>query len=195
MTRIDGAPCILRVWLLCAAAALGLGSVPASIASASDNDAALRASRDQFVGAWRLVSIDYTGVNGKLADPFYQSDSVGLIVYNASGWMSVQISAPRRPVVPVPASRVTAATGVEAEAKAAAFDSYYAYFGTWDFDPTTSVMTHHVKSSLLPAEVDMSYPQLVTVVGDRMTFIGRDPNHGAPIIRRKVWARITGVGH
>jgi Lipocalin-like domain len=198
------------LWLICAAAAAPVGfaatpgvavtpdvAVPPGVAvtpgaAALPGVAAAHATRRQFIGAWRLVSIDYTGVSGKLVDPFYQSDSVGLIIYNASGWMSVQISAPQRAGAKVPASRLTPATGPEAESKAAAFDSYYAYFGTWDYDREKSVMTHHVKSSLLPAEVDMNYPQEVTVVGDRMTFIGRDPNHGSPIIRRKVWARITG---
>jgi hypothetical protein len=209
--RKGGAIGMPLVWLVCAAVSVCLEAAayagPASEIPASKESgsvaarpgaavpaaaAATHPSRQSFVGAWRLVSIDYSGAGGKLTDPFYQSDSVGLIIYHASGWMSVQISASHRPEVTVPESRLAAATGAEAESKAAAFDSYYAYFGTWDYDPVTSVMTHHVKSSLLPAEVEMNYPQEITLVGDRMTFIGRYPNHGSPVIRRKVWSRIAG---
>ena len=49
-------------------------------------------TRQQLIGAWRLMSIEYSDSSGQSADPFYQPDSTGLIVYDSSGWMSVHIS-------------------------------------------------------------------------------------------------------
>ncbi len=148
-------------------------------------------TRQQLVGTWRLLSIEFCGPDGPVADPFYQSGSIGLIVYDPSGWMSVQIAAPDRPASNVPASRTHRAAGTEASLKALAFDSYYAYFGLWSYDAAESAVTHHVLSSLLPAEIGMDYRQEITLEGDRLIFTGRDPNHGKPTVRRKIWQRVS----
>jgi hypothetical protein len=127
-----------------------------------------------------------------MVDPFYQPDSDGIIVYDASGWMSIQIAAPHRQAFEVPASRSPAAAiGALSPRKAAAFDTYYSYYGTWDLDAATGVVTHHVKSSLIPAETGLSYAQNVTLEGGRLTFTLRDKDHGEETIRRKVWERIA----
>ncbi|HLZ99605.1 MAG TPA: lipocalin-like domain-containing protein, partial [Steroidobacteraceae bacterium] len=110
-------------------------------------------SRQQLVGAWRLATIEYSGPHGATVDPYYQAGSSGIIVYDASGWMSVQITAQNRPKWEVPEVRVPRSVGKEdAASKAEAFDTYYSYYGTWDYDAATSVVTHHVKSSMIPAE-------------------------------------------
>ena len=115
-------------------------------------------SREQLIGAWRLVGIEYRDRSGPAVDPFYQPGSIGLIIYDSSGWMSVHIAAPHRRAWEVPASRLPSdAAGQDTGSKAAAFDSYYAYYGTWDFDPAKSVVTHHVTSSLIPAETGLDY--------------------------------------
>jgi hypothetical protein len=130
-----------------------------------------------------------------MADPFYQPESEGIIVYDLSGWMSVQIAAPHRPTFEVPASRSpSAAAEPLSRRKTAAFDTYYSYYGTWDFDEATGVVTHHVKSSLIPAETGLSYAQNVTLDGARLTFTTRDVSHGKETVRRKVWERIEGAG-
>ena len=74
-----------------------------------------------------------------------------------------------------------------------AFDTYYAYFGTWDLDEATSVVVHHVKSSLIPAETGLNYSQKVTLEGGRLIFTTRNGNKGEEAVRRKVWERIAGV--
>ncbi len=166
-------------------------SIAVSEAGPAGQGAAPPAKRQQLVGVWQLVGLEFSGPNGPIADPFYQRDSIGLIVYDASGWMSVQIAAPNRAASTVPASRTHRAVGKEARLKADAFDSYYAYFGLWSYDEAASVVTHHVKSSLLPAEIGMDYPQEVALDGDRLIFTGRDPNHGKPTVRRKIWQRVS----
>src|ERR1022692_979605 len=154
-----------------------------------------RPTSHELLGAWRLVRIELSGPSGSIVDPFYQADSTGIIIYDSSGWMSVQIVAPQRPPFEVPASRASpAATAQDAPLKAAAFDTYYAYFGTWNYDEATSVVTHHVKSALIPAETGLSYAQQISFEGGRMIFTVRSGNKRQEIVRRKIWERIPGTG-
>jgi hypothetical protein len=176
-------------------AALLLGvCVPRSEAAAPDRGGAATPTRQQLVGAWRLVSITVSDSGGDLADPFYQAGSEGIIVYDSSGWLSVQIAAPNRRTFAIPESRsASRLPDPDARMRAAAFDTYYSYFGTWDLDEANAVVTHHVKSSLIPAETGLSYAQTVTLEDGRLTFTVRDVNHGKETIRRKVWQRIGDV--
>jgi hypothetical protein len=174
---------------------LGLIGLCAALSQAAwpERGGALRPTRQQLIGVWRLASIQYLGPGGSTVDPFYQADSTGIIIYDPSGWMSVHIVAPRRRAWEVPASRLSAVEGnQDAPLKAAAFDSYYAYFGTWDLDEAESVVTHHVKSSLIPAETGLDYAQSVTLESGRMIFTVRTAERGGETVRRKVWERVPG---
>src|ERR1700730_14968749 len=82
-----------------------------------------RTSRQDLIGAWRLVSIE---VDGREADPFYGNGSRGLLIYDASGWFSVQIEGTGRPNVQVPSVRPVPEES-SARRKAAVLDSDYAY--------------------------------------------------------------------
>jgi hypothetical protein len=168
----------------------------------------------QLIGAWRLAAIEYLGPHGETVDPYYQAGSSGIIIYDSSGWMSVQITAPDRRKweaqdvrVPRPVPKEDAALKAEAlkeealkeealkeEAlKAEAFDTYYSYFGTWDYDAATSVVTHHVKSSIIPAESGMDYAQMITLEGGRLIFSVRSGSPGTETVRRKIWVRLRNV--
>jgi chorismate-pyruvate lyase len=145
---------------------------------------------ERLVGAWRLVAIDYRGPHGETIDPFYQDGSSGLIVYDSSGWMSVQIGAPRRRGPQIPAVRVPEDRG-SGRLTAQAFDTYYSYYGTWDYDAATSTVTHHLESSLIPAEAGMSYAQTAALEGGRLVLTVRAGDPGRETVRRKVWERVA----
>ncbi len=146
-------------------------------------------TRQQLIGAWRLVRIEVAGAKGPIIDPFYQANSSGLLIYDASGWMSVQISAPHRVGWPMPSARFAEYAAQDGPLKAAAFDTYYAYFATWTLDAAASVVTHHVASSLLPAEDGLDYAQTIAFEGDRLIFTGQDVINGERAVRTKVWER------
>jgi hypothetical protein len=150
-------------------------------------------ARQDLIGAWRLVRIEYLGPRGPIADPFYQADSTGIIIYDSSGWMSVHIVAPQRRGWDVPAARLSSvAKSQDTRLKAAAFDTYYTYSGTWDFDEGTSVVTHHVKASLIPAETGLNYAQNATFESGRLIFTVRIGGKGEETVRRKIWERVSG---
>jgi hypothetical protein len=124
---------------------------------------------EALIGTWRLVTIEYSGPVGPLPDPLFWPGSQGLIMYDRSGWMSVQIYAPNRPPAKGPPRTSGAKLSVEdAGLKAAGFDTYYAYLGTWDFDAQASAITHHVKSSLLPEEIGQDLRRDVAFDGQHL---------------------------
>jgi len=172
--------------------ALVLLMLAAGVLCTADAGAGRRTVRQDLLGAWRLVGIDVEGPAGREADPFYGNGSRGLLIYDASGWFSVQIEGSGRPAVEVPAVRpVGGQSDSTARLKAAALDSYYAYYGTWSFDPATSTVTHHAEGALYPAEDDATYPQHVEVVGKSMSFTRTQNVAGRSTMQTKRWQRVS----
>jgi hypothetical protein len=182
--RVAGCRNFGLLWLICVCA-------PLCRAAPLDPGGPPHLTAQQLVGAWRLTSIDYSGPRGSTVDPFYQAESSGVLIYEPSGWMSVQILAPHRQAWGVPESRLPSiATPQDARLKVAAFDTYYAYFGTWDFDAATSVVTHHVVSALIPAETEVNYAQSVTLERGHLILTVRGGGKGEETVRRKIWERL-----
>jgi hypothetical protein len=154
--------------------------------------AAAKLTKQVIVGAWRLVGIDYSGPNGALTDPVFGPNPQGIIIYDQSGWMSVQIVTANRPVIAKPVMRTSrVVTPDDAKLAAAAFDSYYAYFGTWDYNADTSVITHHLNSSLLPYETGLDHSREVTFDGVHLGLIARSQESGEERHRTLVWTRVS----
>ncbi len=152
---------------------------------------AVHATRQALIGAWQLQSIQLVGANGPMTDPFYNDGSTGLLIYDPSGWMSVQIVGRDRAAVETPALRPSHNSAADEERRRAAqLDSYYAYFATWEFDAATSTVTHHVVSSLFPDESGMSYSQAVSLDGEFLVFTTRRQLEGATVVQKKIWRRI-----
>ena len=147
--------------------------------------------REDLLGAWRLVGIEVKGPNGAERDPFYGAGSQGLLIYDASGWFSVQIMGQPRPSLDAPASRPEAPSARRDGIKAAAIDSYYAYYGTWSFDEASSTVTHHAVGALYPGEIQATYRQQVEVHGSRMTFTRTQGSAGHATVQTKVWERVS----
>jgi Lipocalin-like domain len=166
------------------------GLAVAALCMAGDSEP--RTTQKDLVGAWRLVSIE---VDGRELDPFYHGQSRGLLIFDASGWFSVQIEGTHRPDMQVPAERpANDQSEATTRLKAAVLDSYYAYYGTWSFDPETSTVTHHAKGALYPSEGEATYQQHVEVVGRRMVFSRMQNIAGHSTVQTKRWERVSGGG-
>jgi catechol 1,2-dioxygenase len=103
----------------------------------SRNDAS-----NSVVGMWKLVSIVQDGGQA----PNRGANPTGLIVYDTSGLMSVQIMPDRvRPKY--------AATDPTPEEAKEALRGYTAYFGRYTVDTRAKTVTHHRHGSVNPGDI------------------------------------------
>jgi Lipocalin-like domain len=181
-----------RPVLLCAALwALALINVGA-LADAQPASPTSKTQGHQLIGAWQLERIEVITPDGVEIDPFYGAHPRGTILYDAAGWMSVQIEGADRPRLEAAPERSAAEASRNASRKAAAYDTYYAYVGTWEYDESTGSVTHRVRHALIPGEVGLQYTQGATVEGEQLVFTTRSIRNGVPITRRKIWHRVAG---
>src|SRR5450755_77291 len=131
------------ILILICSITFSVGQTPSS-KTAGGEDPQRTSISDQLIGAWRLVSVETTRSNGEIIYPFYGKHPEGLLIYDRSGWMSVQIVSDPQPSVPVISSREGFLAAPPAE-KIAAIDGYYAYYGTWSVDTSGSSVTHHIR--------------------------------------------------
>lgn len=102
----------------------------------------VRAAEPDSVGTWLLVSYEDKPPTGPSLFP-YGSDPKGLLMYDASGHMSIQImKVPHPKVASGDDARVTP------EEKQTLYDAYVAYFGTYSVDHQQGVVIHHVEADL-----------------------------------------------
>jgi hypothetical protein len=105
----------------------------------------------QLFGVWQLVSLDAIRPNGEATTGWLGAKPTGLLVYDRSGYMSVQImSGPR---------------GRSSQ------DQYYAYFGTFEIDERAQTVVHRVQGALRPDEVGVNYKQDFTLSQDQLTLL------------------------
>lgn len=143
----------------------------------------------QLVGAWRLVSIETVRPGGELIYPFYGKHPEGLLMYDGSGTMSVEIVSDPKPTVPTSSSRESFLAAPQAD-KAAAIDGYYAYFGTWKVDSSGGTVTHHIEQSLYPGERGEDGVRQLSIEGNRLTLRAKTHEMGEEHERRLVWERV-----
>jgi hypothetical protein len=144
-------------------------------------------ARKKLVGAWRLVSVEGTDATFHFAF----DHPTGIIIYDRSGWMAVQIDVKgaRKPFANGPA----AGTGEE---KVAAFDNYLAYYGTYTLDLKAQTITHHLEDASPPNWRGVNNVRWFEFQGnDRLLLIPREDGKGGVIDRKNatyklLWERI-----
>jgi len=147
------------------------------------------AGTEKLTGAWKLVTVETVGPHGEVTYPYYGKHPEGLLVYDRSGWMSVQIVSDPKPEIPNSDSRA-AILAATPDQKAKALEGYYAYFGTWTVDQSASTVTHHLRQSLYPGERGEDFVRQFSMDGDRLTLIAKVHEAGEDHQRRLVWKRI-----
>lgn len=127
--------------------------------------------RDDLVGGWYLEAweIRYSGGRDK-SFPF-GDDAGGLLMYTPDGFMSAAISRSGRQ--PLSAANLRQAPQAE---KAAAFDSYFHYAGTWRIEGENVI--HAVSVSLNPAFVGTDQIRLMELHENRLTLSASDAAPG-----------------
>jgi hypothetical protein len=113
--------------------------------------------------------------------------ATGIIIYDRSGWMSVQIVGAGRPkITRGPGARVYAP-----DVGATVLRSYYAHYGRYEVNQAKGVVRHIVSGSLYPDETGWSYERHFTIDGDALLLTTEPMTiEGEQRIDRLVWQRI-----
>jgi hypothetical protein len=126
----------------------------------------------RLVGTWQVMEMTDTDAAGTVHHP-YGEHPTGYIVYDATGYMHVQVM--RTPATP---SFVAGdQKGSEQEVRAA-YDGYVAYFGTYRVDEAQSKVIHQVQGSLMPSYTGTDQPRPIKLVGDELIIEGSTRDGG-----------------
>ncbi len=101
-------------------------------------------SKNPFVGVWRLVSIDAIRRNGSIL-PIYGKNPIGRLYYDEAGNMSVHFMRAGRP-----SFRCETKFRAKAHEMRAAYESYEAYFATYEVEEEKGLVHHRVLGGLFP---------------------------------------------
>ncbi len=119
--------------------------------------------KEQFIGTWKLVSIEFRRSDGQLTYPMGR-DAVGIIMYDANGHMSVNIMRPDRQAF----ATGDQLKGTPMEIKSA-FEGFVAYYGVYEVNQENGTVTHHVEGSLFPNWVGSAQRRFFEFSGNRLT--------------------------
>jgi hypothetical protein len=150
------------------------------VAFATESAASLQ---KKFAGSWKLVSIEGGANQASRGKPS------GIIMYDRTGHMSVQISYGDRPAFP---NGLAKATDKE---KTAALQTYLAYYGTYTFEPDNGIVIHHLEGSLTPGRIGQDYIRYFELKGNRLTLSVANDGKGGRLARKDtishlIWEKI-----
>jgi hypothetical protein len=115
--------------------------------------------RERFIGAWRLVSLDVIGADGKVES----RDSTGMFVFTSKGRLAVQVMDRTPQAVPH--------SGPEQYAQG----GYEATFGRFEVDERAHTFTYYVEGSLVRTLVGRALPRVYEFEGNRLIVTSANP--------------------
>jgi len=127
------------------------GTLATTLSSSQDRGLHERI-KDQFVGAWRLVSFEAPGPDGKIQ----KTESTGMFVFTRDGHASVQVME-RNP-------SAQAAPGPEQYSRG----GYEATFGTYEVDEAAHRFTFHVEGALVRSLIGKDLPRSFEFSGKQL---------------------------
>ena len=129
---------------------------------------AAHSAREPFVGVWRAVSISDTRPDGtEVPDLYLGPHPIGLLIYDASGYMCAGSMNPDRAKWANP-SKATK------EELAAAAEGYDTYCATYDVHEPQKRIVHHVRVGLNPNDVGVDLVRTYVFDGSRLKLSGTD---------------------
>jgi len=131
----------------------------------------------KFIGSWKLISVQ--GLNQLGGDRY------GIVMYDNTGHMAVQIAPRDRP--PFPNGRAKATD----KEKAAAFDSYTAYYGTYTFEPENGIVIHHLEASTTPGQIGQDNIRYFELKGNQLILGVANDGKGGRLARKDVTSHLT----
>lgn len=134
-------------------------------------------TRTKFVGTWKLVAADGEGALMKRLG----ERPIGMLVYDFAGNMAVQMMNEKRANLPV-------TTGRDFEE---ALLSYMSYFGKYELDTETRIVTHNLIGSIQPGDVGIQLKRRYEFSGDQLILTTMGLIAGEPLEARLVFEKWT----
>jgi hypothetical protein len=139
----------------------------------------------QFVGTWKLISSEFKSSDGQVTNPL-GNDAIGILMYDASQHMSVQIMRRDRPIF----ASDDQLNGTPSEMKSA-FKGFTAYFGSYDVNEKEAIVTHHVEGSLFPNWIGKDQVRFFEFSDNRLILsTPQIPMGGQQITGQLVWEKV-----
>lgn len=138
---------------------------------------------DWLKGTWQLVAWRRIAADGTISYPL-GADARGQLIYTSNGTMAVQIAAAIRPTIPTEDP-----LGGDQDARASAYSTYLAYFGTYEVEGEQVI--HHLDSSLFPNWSGQDQARALGPEGDDLVL--RTPpmrlSDGTTVVNELAWSR------
>lgn len=142
--------------------------------------------REKFIGSWRLRSAEVRTANGQVQQ-IYGETPQGLLIYDPSGNIAVQIMKPGRKLFAQPDKSLGSADELKA-----AISGYEAYFGTFRVDEARGEVVHKVAGSLLPNWENSEQRRFFEISPDRLVLSTADIPYGGTTMKGVlVWERVA----
>ncbi len=143
---------------------------------------------EKLIGVYKFISVETVLPNGEAIFEWMGKNPLGLIIYDQTGYMSVQFMRDPRPTF---SSRSRTHRDASPEEIRSAYEGYYAYFGTYEVNEVEGVVIHHVKGSLWPQEVGVDYKRFFKLSENRLV-ISTPPfqQKGQQVFRRLTFERV-----
>ena len=139
-----------------------------------------------LIGVWQAVGVEAVGPKGVINTEWLGKEPTGVLIYDASGMMAVQLMRDPRPLKQGPEG----GKPLDSE-KAQFFDGYYAYFGRYEVDEKTHKVKHHIQGSLKPGEVGVTYTRTFELVGDSLSITTPEyEENGVKWFNRLRWKKV-----
>jgi len=120
--------------------------------------------KDKLVGTWKMISWESQRSNGQIVNIWMGLHPTGLIIYQPTGYMALQIMADPRPTfaqnpitIPPPFDEFRNA-----------YFGYYAVWGTYTINDAGNGVVHNLEGSERPGEVGKKHPRAVSIDGTKL---------------------------
>lgn len=137
-----------------------------------------------LIGSWKLVSYEDRDSSGASVYP-YGKTPAGLLIYDASGHMAIQIMA-----TPPPDVASDDWDLFTVKEKVALYDAYTAYFGRYEVDSGRKVVIHLAEADLSRLYIGRREERHYQLAGDRLILTGTWAQSGKTWNGTRVFQRL-----
>ena len=136
-------------------------------------------SRKDLIGIWKLFSMESQTLDGAVIEEYKW---IGRLRYDEKGYMSVQLMDLNRPHIVDEES---------SEEVKKAFETYNAYFGTYDVNQEEGSVTHHLEGAMYPNWTKIDLKRFFNLFNNTLELITSPMQEGnTEVIWRLIWERL-----